>query len=397
MIKLIPRLKPQWTLKDFVAALTPKKNAKSEYERAFAQKFGCEHGVMFSHGRSGLYALFKVWGLNQDEIVCPAYTCVVVQNAIVLSGNIPVFVDSEAPGKGFNMDPDLLRKAIGPKTRAVVVTHLFGYPMDVKRVQRIVEDAENKYGHKIYVIQDAAHSYGARILGGDLVTSYGDAAIFGSNISKIITSVFGGMVTTNQEETAEALRKYQKEHFKKNHFKGLKRFLYMSATAISFHPVVYGLVNWLERKGFLDRFVKYYDEGKIYFPSDWDQLPCSLEARVGHSQLSRYYDIIDSRVNNSKAWMLELAADERFRFLPQLEGVTFSHCVALVEDRDAIVEEYRNYGFQLGILIEYSVPEFQSYRKYRIGQDFPNAKYYSEHCINFPIWRGMEKYLDPSE
>jgi len=115
---------------------------------------------MFSFGRTALYALLKAWGLEKDEVICPAYTCVVVQHAIVISGNTPVFVDCEEGS--FNMSYDGITDAITDKTRAIVVTHLFGYPMDVHKIQSIVSDAEEKYGNKIYVIQDAAHSYGAK-------------------------------------------------------------------------------------------------------------------------------------------------------------------------------------------------------------------------------------------
>ena len=219
---LIPRLRPWIGIKEFAAALTPSNNAVSKFENTFANKFRNANGVMFSHGRSGMYTFFKSMGLEEDEIICPAYTCVVVQHAIVLSGNIPVFVDCAAAG--FNMDLDQLEAAITTKTRCIVVTHLFGYPMDVNRVQTIVKNAEKKYGHKIYIMQDVAHSYGAK-WDGKLVTEYGDCAIFGCNVSKIMTSVFGGMLTTNYEEISNSVRTFRDTNFKKVGFvKLMNRF-----------------------------------------------------------------------------------------------------------------------------------------------------------------------------
>lgn len=387
MLGLYSRLRPQWSWKELVAAFSYKKNSISIYEKTFAQKMGCKNGVMFSHGRSGLYTLFKVWELDNDEVVCPAYTCVVVQHAIVLSGNIPVFVDC---GKdSFNMDYKGIENSINEKTRAIVVTHLFGYPMDVNRIGAIVKEAEKKYGNKIYIIQDAAHSYGAQWQG-ELVTSKGDAAIFGSNISKMITSIFGGMVITNSEETYQKLIEYRKENFITNKLKWVSRLIYMIATYIAFTPLIYGFVNWLERKGFLDRFVKYFDESIIDFPKDWNQLPIALEARVGLVQLKRYDSILQARRNNSLKWIEILKKDDRLKFMPDYDGNSYSHCVAIVENRAYWVEEYRKKSYQLGILIEYSVPEMKSYQKYKNGKEFPNSAFYSEHCINFPIWKGMK-------
>ena len=108
MLGLYSRLRPQWSWRELAAVFSYKKNAVQIYEQTFAQKFGSGNGVMFSHGRSGLYSLFKVWGLENDEVICPAYTCVVVQHAIVLSENIPVFVD--CADSSFNMDIMVLKK-----------------------------------------------------------------------------------------------------------------------------------------------------------------------------------------------------------------------------------------------------------------------------------------------
>lgn len=383
MFKLTPRLKPNYTFSDWIAALNIfQKKPIESYEKEFANKFQNDYGVMFQHGRTGLYALLKVWELENDEVICPAYTCVVVPNAIVLSGNIPVFVDSSK--NSFNMDLNLLEKTITEKTKAIVVTHIFGYPMDVVKVQEIVKNAEQKYGHKIYVIQDAAHSYGAKWQE-KLVTKYGDAAIFGSNISKVINSIFGGMVITNSKETYEKLKSWRKSNSKASGFsKSIKRFIYFVAVNIAFNSYVYGFVNWLERIGALDRFVKYFEEDKIYFPTDWDMMPSSIEARVGRNQLKKYNYIMENRIKNAKNWINKFQ-DEECQFMQDIQGSTYSHCVALVEDRDEWLEKYRKEGIQLGILIEYSIPYMKAYESYK-REEYLVSLEYSKKSINFPNW-----------
>lgn len=383
MFKFIPRLKPNYTFSDWIAVFNIfQKNPIESYEKEFATKFENDYGVMFQHGRSGLYALLKMWGLENDEVICPAYTCVVVPNAIVLSGNVPVFLDSSK--ESFNMDLELLENSITGKTKAIVVTHIFGYPMDVVKVQQIVKNAEQKYGHKIYVIQDAAHSYGAAWQG-KLVTKYGDAAIFGSNISKIINSIFGGMVITNSKETFVKLKSWRKNNAKASGFsKSFKRFLYFIAVNFAFNSYVYGFVNWLERVGALDKFVKYFEEDKIYFPPDWDMMPSNIEARVGINQLKKYDNIIENRVKNAKNWINKLQNKE-CEFMQDIDGSTYSHCVALVEDREKWLEKYRKEGIQLGILIEYSIPYMKAYESYKRGE-YPVSLEYSRKSINFPNW-----------
>ena len=296
-MRLIPRLKPYFNHKELIASLTPTSGNIERFENAFAHKFECSDGIMFPYGRSGLYALFKIWELKGAEVVLPAYTCVVVPHAVVLSGNIPIFVDC-AQGS-FNMDLKGIRNAITEKTRVVIPTHLFGYPMNVNAVDEIVKNAEKKFGHKIYIIQDCAHSFGCR-WNGELVTKYGDVALFGLNISKTISSIFGGMITTNNQQLADHLRVFRDKNFKKKGFeKTFERFLYLLSTYFTFNPYIYYWINKLERWGLLDRFVRYYDESEITFPSDWDEMPSEIEARVGLSNLEKYDEIIAENVTEN--------------------------------------------------------------------------------------------------
>ena len=133
------------------------KNEISIYEKSLLRNLDVLMGLCF-HMCSALYALFKIWNLVDKEIITPAYTCVVVPHSIVLSGNYPKFIDCQK-GK-FNMDYNQLNNQFPEKTGAIVVTHLFGYAMDVKRIDEIVKTAGKKFNNKIFVIQDLAHSYG---------------------------------------------------------------------------------------------------------------------------------------------------------------------------------------------------------------------------------------------
>ena len=381
-MRLKPRFSPNYGWAECRAAFSPSRGMVEKYEQAFARKFGCSFGVMFSYGRVGLYALFKVWGINKAEIICPAYTCVVVPHAIVLSENIPVFIDC-APGS-FNMDLEKVQSALNPRTRAVIATHLFGYPMDVERLRQMVTKAEERYGHKIFVIQDVAHCFGARWKG-ELVTTWGDASIFGCNISKIINSIFGGIVTTNDEHTYEILREYRGRNSRDGgRMKSLRRLFYFLAVLIAFKPSVFGFINLLERKGYLDRFVKYYNEALIEFPSDWDLLPSEIEARIGMVQLEKYDNLISQRIGNAQAYIQQFIGRDNISVLPFYEGATYSHFVALVQDRKAWLNSYRIQGIQLGALIDYVIPSMKAYQKFS-KESFPVAQDYSSHIINFPL------------
>ena len=292
---MIPRLKPTWGPLEVLAALRPPRaDDVARFEAAFAREMGQRHAVAFPYGRTGLMLLLEALGLRDREVICPAYTCVVVPHAVVYSGNRPVFVDS-AP-ESFNMDLEQAEAAITQHTGALIATSIFGYPVDLDRL-----DALRRRHPNLCVIQDCAHSFAAEWQGRP-VQREGVAAIFGLNISKLMTSIFGGMVTTDDDALAERLRELRAERLHPAGWgKGLRRLLYLFATMVAFWPPVFGLVNSLERSGLLDRFVRYYDAGRIDMPADYLQAMCNVEARVGAVQLGRYREIVRQR-RDTAAW-----------------------------------------------------------------------------------------------
>ena len=129
----------------------------------FANFLRPKYAISFPYGRSALWAFFKAMDIQNAEIILPAYTCSVVAHAIVLSNNIPRFVDIRLDD--YNMDLGQVKEAITSRTRAIIATHLFGYPLDVEKLKTIVKEAEAIHGHKIWIIQDCAHSFGAAFNG----------------------------------------------------------------------------------------------------------------------------------------------------------------------------------------------------------------------------------------
>ncbi len=178
------------------ACSVQEKSKCDEFEQAFARRFNVRYAIAYPYGRSALWALLKALDIQDAEIIQPAYTCVVVAHATLLSGNRPRFVDVSL--HDYNMNLDQVEAAINERTRPILATHLFGYPLDIDRLDEIVRRAEARYGHKIWVIQDCAHSFGGEWQGKPVVKA-GDAALFGLNISKMITSIFGGMLATDDD------------------------------------------------------------------------------------------------------------------------------------------------------------------------------------------------------
>lgn len=388
---MTPRFKPYLDHAEILALFRRNRGAVEKFEREFAAKFHAVDAVAFPYGRSALWAFLQAVGVRDAEVVMPAYTCSVVAHAITLSGNYPSFVDIQLTD--YNMDLDLLPDAINQKTRAVIATHLFGYPLDLDRVEKIVDQAEKRYGHKIWLIQDCAHAFGAT-WNGRLVGSSGDTALYGLNISKMITSIFGGMLTFQNQELADKIRSWRDRYFFKPGLKkAIKSRLYLMAVYAAFNERSYGLTWWLQEKTpLLNRFTKFYHlDDKIHFPPDHLDRMLEIEAAVGLEQLKKYPCIIANRRKMAEWYDKNLERREGWVFPPIVAGATYSHYVVRVPDRKAVMAEFaQKKRIHLGELIQYSVPQLPGYKTKNAY--FPNSELASTYTVNFPLTRSEFGY-----
>ena len=163
-----------------------------KYQNRFAEFFGAERAFAFWKGRVALYAILKSMGIGPgDEIILPGYTCVMNVNPIKYLGAKPVYVDIEPVT--FNLDVNLLRDKITPRSKVIIAQHTYGYPCDMDAVKRIA--AENG----IIIIEDCCLALGSKYKG-QMVGTFGRAAYFSSQWNKPYTTGLGGMVITNNSE-----------------------------------------------------------------------------------------------------------------------------------------------------------------------------------------------------
>jgi dTDP-4-amino-4,6-dideoxygalactose transaminase len=380
---MIPRLKPTIGLKELGAALRFYGGDDiRQFESGFAELMGQKHALAFPYGRSGLIFLIQALGIENKEIICPSYTCIVVPHAIVYSGNKPLFVDC-APGH-FNMDLDQAAERLSDETGAIIATSLFGYPVDLDCLERIREVHPD-----VAIIQDCAHSFAAEWKGRPVQTE-GTASIFGLNISKLLTSVFGGMVTTDDEKLYARLKKMRDAALKPaGGLKELRRLFYLMAVYPVFWPPLYGMVNRMERGGLLNYFTRYYDESKIDMPADVFTQMANVEARVGKVNIDRYMEIIHNRRAAARCFFEHLPSRGDFKMPPEIEGATYSHFVVQVKDRQQWLQAGLKASIQLGELIDYHIPEMTAYGNHR-AEEFPVGAAYARTTINLPVWGGRK-------
>lgn len=387
---MIPRFKPWLGWAEFFALFKSNNGAVERFEQAFAQKFKAVDAVAFPYGRSAQWAFFNAVGIKNAEIIMPAYTCSVVAHAVTLSGNTPRFIDIDL--HDYNMNLDEAEAAINENTRAIIATHTFGYPQDLDRLEAMVTRAEQKYGHKIWLMQDCCHAFGAEWTGRMIGTS-GDVAVYALNISKMITAIFGGMLTFQDQVLANQVRAWRDSNYQRaSDWKAIQRRLYLMAIYIAFHEKIYGLTWWLQEKTtLLNHFTKsYHLDHKIHFPHDYQDRMMEVEAAIGLVQLKRYDDIIARRRANAAWYDKNLPKRPEWIFPPLVEGATYSHYVMRVPKRKPVIDEWATKGIQLGELIQYSIPLLPEYAQN--GQDnCDHSLIASLKTINFPVTQLLKK------
>jgi len=169
-----------------------------QFEQKFAARMGRKHGVAVSNGTVAIDAAVDALDIGPgDEVIMPTFTIISCINQIVRSGAKPVLVDSDPVT--WNMDVSQIESKVNPQTKAIMIAHIFGLPVDVDPVLDIARR------HGLKVIEDAAEMHG-QIYKGKPCGSFGDISTFSFYPNKHVTTGEGGMIVTDDDELAETCR-----------------------------------------------------------------------------------------------------------------------------------------------------------------------------------------------
>lgn len=197
----------------------------SQLEEKFKKYLEVKYAISFNSGRSALMAILNSLGLEKgNEVLLQAFTCNAAVNPIIWSDLRPVFVDCDE--KTFNIDLEDLERKITKNSKVLMVQHTFGLPADMDEILKICRKSN------LILIEDCAHSLGAEYKG-KKVGTFDKAAFFSFSRDKVISSVYGGMAVTNDDNLAKKLEEYQEKI-------GYPSYFWIKQQLL--HPV---LMNWL--------------------------------------------------------------------------------------------------------------------------------------------------------
>ncbi|MDO9086868.1 MAG: DegT/DnrJ/EryC1/StrS family aminotransferase [Anaerolineaceae bacterium] len=306
----------------------------AKLEEKFTEVCNTKYAIAATSGTAALHVGLLAHGIGQgDEVITTPFTFMASVNSIFFVGAKPVFVDIDE--KTFNINPDEIEGAITPRTKAILLVHLYGYPCNMDQITGIAEK------HGLIIIEDACQAIGAKYKGKP-VGSFGTGC-FSLYATKNIMSGEGGMITTSDEKIAQRCRMIR------NH--GMQRRYYHDMLGYNFRM------------------------------SD-------LHAAIGLVQIDRLGEFTEARRKNATFLNAHLTSVITPQVLPEYEHVWHQYTIRVKQDvdRDAAVNFLNQAGVGTGIF--YPVPAYKQTHLVEMGYsnlNLPVTERIVNDVISLPV------------
>ena len=338
------------------------------------------HMTLFWKGRVALYALLKSFGISKDdEVILPAFTCVVVPNAILYCDAKPVYVDINP--QTLNCDPEEIRKKITPKTKLIIAQNTFGLSSDLDAIMRIANE------YHIVVIEDCTHGIGGYYRGIKNGT-IADAAFFSSQWNKPFSTGIGGMAYVRDQPIAEKMNVFESNAIDPSFMERFQLSMLLKVRAIMKAPAIYWpmikLYRFLSKNNLIVGSSQGNELAKPEIPNGFLKKMSPIQMKTGIAELKKLDQYVTHRKNIAKQY------DE---FLQQMGIKVYTHqdhaylkYPILVKDRSLFLQLAEKKSIELGdwfISPIHPIEENYHLWNYEYGQ-FPIAENIAKHCINLP-------------
>ena len=311
------------------------------FEDKFSKLIKCNYTVGVNSGTDALIIALKSLKIGPgDEVITVPNSYVATAQAISLVGAKPVFVDVERTT--MNMDLNKVKNVINENTKAVIPVHLFGFPVDIFKLRKIV-------GDDIYIVEDCAQSHGATV-GEHLTGSMGDVNCFSLHPAKVLASLGdSGVITTNNESLYE------------------KCLLYRNF-------------------GLEDRDSTIL----IGYNSRLD----NIYAAIMYKKLDIIQDSLNRRLNNASIYYNELSTISEIKLPPNIEGYKNVHnfFVIRTDNRNELIDYLLSQGIETKVHYPIPIHLQECYHDlgYSIG-NFPNAEENAKTMLTIPVAEHLDK------
>jgi len=370
------------------------KNA--EYKKAIASVLECEVKKIFLYwkGRVALFAALTSMGVKKgDEVILPAYTCVVVPNAILYLGAIPIYVDISEDD--YNLDISKLENAITSKTKVIICQNTFGLSTNLEQILRIAKK------NNIFTIEDCTHGFGG-YYDGKPNGSFCDAAYFSTQWNKPISTGIGGILLVNNKQLLDGVIKLESKKIKPTIVDTISLSLLLLSRKLFINKYsYYKMVNLYRILGKY-KVVIGSSEGaeitSIEMPVKYFKDMSNIQMIIGTKNIVTLKEINERRKNNSIIYTQFLKNNgKKFVAEKYFENHLFLKYPLIVKNRDLFIERANKENIILGDWFNSPIhPIKKNLHLWQFEPElFPIAMEVSKKIVNLPTeLKNIDRVID---
>jgi perosamine synthetase len=355
------------------------------YRAALAKRLGLtsEQIHLFWKGRVGLYGLLEALGIGPgDEVVLPAFTCVVVPNAIMYLGAKPVYVDVDV--KTYNLDSQLIEAVITPRTKVILAQNTFGLSADLDPISSIARK------HDIHVLEDCTHGFGGFYKGRPNGT-IAEAAFFSTQWNKPFSTGLGGFTVASDPKISKRLSDFENKLSTPGFLQSQMLQAQILARRYLLRPSVYWpllrIYRFLSQKNIISGSSEGQELTGVSMPDQYLKGHSSVQTKAGLKALE-HFDQRLIRQRQAADYYHDLLSSLGLpvAYEPPYATHTFLKYPLLVKDRDAFFGQAEQAKIPVGDWMLSPIHPIQKdypIWKYNYGS-CPNGEYLSRHVVNLP-------------
>jgi perosamine synthetase len=338
---------------------------------------------LYWKGRVALYALLKAAGVREgDEVIIPGFTCVVVPNAVLYSGAIPVYVDIQRDS--LNPSFDDIRAAITPKTRVIVLQNTFGLSSGLEQISEWAKTND------ILTFEDCTHGFGGHYKGKPNGT-FCDAAFFSTQWNKPFSTGIGGFSAVFNETLQKELTETEKSLIQPGWHEDALLHLLITTRRLFLTPVTYyflrNLYRLLSKLNLTIGSSSGSELEDTVMPGSYFKAIGRTQVNAGIHEIKSLEEMLSLRKKNALLYTQKLAQHGKYYVITELhQDHSFLKYPVLVRDKKKFEELAKSAGIELGDWFVSPIhPVEKDFGKWHLSLDrIPVAKEISGLILNLP-------------
>jgi dTDP-4-amino-4,6-dideoxygalactose transaminase len=360
-------------------------NTSEKYKAEIAKYLDASPHQIFLYwkGRIGLYSILKSMGIQEgDEVILPAFTCVVVPNAIIYLGAKPIYVDIDETT--LNTRLDLIQEKVSQSTKCIIIQNTFGLSSEV---EEIVSYAKEK---GIQTIEDCTHGFGGTY-NGKPNGSYCDAAFYSTQWNKPYSTGIGGFTLIHNEKLLKGMQEVEnklsppskKQKWMLGSLIKIKKYMLHDST---YWPML-RIYRKLSKSGKVVGSSTGLEITSAKMPNDYLTASSSIQERVGTKALKQIRSLVETRRINGFTYNQFLKKENKFHYIEKnVSNHSFLKYPIFVKNREEFMLKAEKSKIRLGDWFVSPIhPVLSNFEEWGMDPaNYPVANKCSQHIVNLP-------------